>query len=1149
MYWIAASILLLTAYQVRLLVICCSLPAVYGNGHERVRRYFWDSNTQQCIKFDYSGDGGNGNCFNTEGECMSRCGSGAHEYYGLGDGYHGETINTPINGYWSDWSAWGPCNQNGFTIKRRTCNVPQYGGLDCEGHKAVKKRCHPKVDGCWGSWSYWSSCSVSCGHGTSRRTRECNNPLPSYGGQSCDGSDTETMDCFTQNCGVDGCWGSWSEWSGCSATCGQGHMTKWRECNNPMPEYGGHDCDGDTVETADCNIKHCEVNGGWGSWGSWCDCSVTCGGGIMSRKRECNNPVQGYGGYGCQGDGVETHTCNEGYCMVDGGWGSWGSWCACSATCGDGYMSRKRICNNPEALYGGHVCNGNTEEVHLCNNGHCQVDGGWGSWGSWCACSATCGDGYMSRKRICNNPSPGYGGHDCNGNIEESASCNNGHCHVDGGWGSWGSWCACSVTCGDGYMSRKRVCNNPTPGYGGHDCNGNIEETHPCNEGHCGVDGGWGAWCEWSSCSASCGKGTTRRSRKCTNPTPSYGGHTCGSDSDQVMDCYVETCIPDLSCPGGGTPLLDSYGNILFCGGSESCQKCPYGYQCYPGSGSQRYCCPYSDDYVKDYDVCNMEPDSGNCQNSYSRYFYYNKHTDTCEYMAYGGCGGNLNRFDTLQECEKRCRNTKTTKDVCKLPCNTGDTSGSYCFFEYSEWYYDETSNQCKAFTYSGCGGNLNRFHDKVTCESVCTRQYDTSYSGDKCNLPKDAGYGKFHVKEFYYNKATDSCEALWFRGTGGNDNRFYDYYTCEAACKLNPIDPNVCYLEPDRGSGNEGFDQWYFDYTTQSCQKIIYGGSGGNQNRFHDEDSCVATCKDKSVTGSVCTLPKADGSGWDHLERYYYNKGTGACEQFYYKGQGGNENCFTSQKECDYTTQFCKKYTPPTQACYMPKDSGYSMGHTAPTTYWYFDWNKKQCNTFIHYGYGGNDNVFFTKEDCEHLCGSFKPSSDVCSLPFETGNCHQRITRYYFDNYLKTCREFTFTGCFENGNNFLTKSDCESLCGSFTPQLTVCDLQKDAGNGYYYQRLFYYNKVTKSCEIFDYTGQGGNGNRFGTYNDCFNTCVHTDYSDCESEFDRGTGDGYLIQYYYHKNLKECYRFAYKGTGGNNNRFPDKAACEKKCKA
>lgn len=57
---------------------------------------------------------------------------------------HVFTISAPINGYWSDWSAWGPCNQNGFTIKRRTCNAPQYGGMDCEGHKAVKKRCHPK---------------------------------------------------------------------------------------------------------------------------------------------------------------------------------------------------------------------------------------------------------------------------------------------------------------------------------------------------------------------------------------------------------------------------------------------------------------------------------------------------------------------------------------------------------------------------------------------------------------------------------------------------------------------------------------------------------------------------------------------------------------------------------------------------------------------------------------------------------------------------------------------------------------------------------------------------------------------------------------------------------------------------------------------
>ena len=68
---------------------------------------------------------------------------------------------------------------------------------------------------------------------------------------------------------------------------------------------------------------------------------------------------------------------------------------------------------------------------------------------------------------------------------------------------------------------------------------------------------------------------------------------------------------------------------------------------------------------------------------------------------------------------------------VCKLPCLTGDTSGSKCGYEYNEWYYDYSSNDCKSFSYTGCGGNANRFHDKLTCENLCKRQYDLTYSGD----------------------------------------------------------------------------------------------------------------------------------------------------------------------------------------------------------------------------------------------------------------------------------------------------------------------------------------------------------------------------------------------------------------------------------
>lgn len=32
------------------------------------------------------------------------------------------------------------------------------------------------------------------------------------------------------------------------------------------------------------------VNGGWGQWSTWSHCSRTCGTGVQSAERECNNP-------------------------------------------------------------------------------------------------------------------------------------------------------------------------------------------------------------------------------------------------------------------------------------------------------------------------------------------------------------------------------------------------------------------------------------------------------------------------------------------------------------------------------------------------------------------------------------------------------------------------------------------------------------------------------------------------------------------------------------------------------------------------------------------------------------------------------------------------------------------------------------------
>ena len=56
---------------------------------------------------------------------------------------------------------------------------------------------------------------------------------------------------------VDGSWSEWSPWDTCSQTCGSGHRSRTRECNNPPPQHGGRACDGDLREQVKCNVRPC----------------------------------------------------------------------------------------------------------------------------------------------------------------------------------------------------------------------------------------------------------------------------------------------------------------------------------------------------------------------------------------------------------------------------------------------------------------------------------------------------------------------------------------------------------------------------------------------------------------------------------------------------------------------------------------------------------------------------------------------------------------------------------------------------------------------------------------------------------------------------------------------------------------------------
>ncbi|XP_044055859.1 hemicentin-1 isoform X2 [Siniperca chuatsi] len=342
-----------------------------------------------------------------------------------------------------------------------------------------------RVHGGYSEWAEWGPCSVSCGVGSQKRLRQCNNPLPANGGRHCAGSDTETRSCQGKPCPVNGNWSEWSLWEECSRTCGQGNRTRVRTCSNPPAQHGGRPCEGKAVEVIMCSVRPCPVAGNWGSWLPWSPCSETCGKGMESRIRLCNNPPPAFDGLQCEGSDTQTQVCKERPCPVDGKWSSWVSWGACSVSCGGGTRQRTRLCASPTPQHGGRQCEGNDVHIDFCNSDPCPISGNWGPWTSWGSCSKTCNGGQMRRYRTCDNPRPANGGRACAGADTQIQRCSTANCPVDGNWGSWQPWGECSASCGGGERTRVRLCNSPFPSNSGRPCPGDSSQLSRCNTQAC----------------------------------------------------------------------------------------------------------------------------------------------------------------------------------------------------------------------------------------------------------------------------------------------------------------------------------------------------------------------------------------------------------------------------------------------------------------------------------------------------------------------------------------------------------------------------------------------------------------------------------------------------------------------------------------
>ncbi|XP_066984826.1 uncharacterized protein [Macrobrachium rosenbergii] len=131
---------------------------------------------------------------------------------------------------------------------------------------------------------------------------------------------------------------------------------------------------------------------------------------------------------------------------------------------------------------------------------------------------------------------------------------------------------------------------------------------------------------------------------------------------------------------------------------ADPCNDCRVTF--YSGTGEKVHC----------QSRCSQPLAKGMCRASFKRYFY-NSTADQCQEFIFGGCLGNDNNFDDVDECRRDCQNP----DICSQPVQAGVCTGGE-----ARWYYNTETRKCEPFLYSGCGGNGNNFRTKNECEARC---------------------------------------------------------------------------------------------------------------------------------------------------------------------------------------------------------------------------------------------------------------------------------------------------------------------------------------------------------------------------------------------------------------------------------------------
>jgi len=327
----------------------------------------------------------------------------------------------------------------------------------------------------------------------------------------------------------------------------------------------------------------------------------------------------------------------------------------------------------------------------------------------------------------------------------------------------------------------------------------------------------------------------------------------------------------------------------------------------------------------------------------------------------------------------------------CGEPADTGTTctNGNQKML----YYYSPLFENCFKFLYSGCGGNGNKFLSWRECWIACQPQEEDGRSGE--------------MSKFSNTGSSSASTTPSARPTTTADMMMEDVRQKEDASEEEDTFSSMPYIvakdhTPDRVCSQD-FDpgpcaprdpakfktRYYFDITSDACEKFLYGGCGGNHNNFINKTDCESFCipeEEKPVNATT-----EDGSS----EKMH----------FIFVHPFNRSSCFESPRHGTCNGQ-------------LPR--------------WYYSRWDNVCKAYNYTGCNANRNSFVSKDDCDSFCPPVEiyGNEKRCDKLRNRGNCEAGEIRFFYDKFSERCIRFVACGdVSDNENNFDTKQECRQTC------------------------------------------------------------------------------------------------------------------------